>query len=44
LTQVPLICTHSPAAMLAACPTTVISSRWPRAFTRSTQKPVSALW
>ena len=44
LTHVPLICTHSPAAMVAACPTTVTRSRWPRALTRSTQKPLSALW
>ena len=44
LTQLPLICTHSPDAIVAACPTTVTRSRWPRALTRSTQKPLSALW
>jgi hypothetical protein len=36
--------THSPAEMVAACPTTVISSRCPRAFIRRTQKPLSSLW
>ena len=30
--------------MEAACPTTVTRSRWPRALTRSTQKPFSELW
>ena len=35
---------HSPAEMLAAWPTVVTRSRCPRAFTRSTQKPLSALW
>ena len=34
----------SPAEMLAAWPTVVTSSRCPRAFTRSTQKTLSALW
>src|SRR6266403_3019483 len=36
--------THSPAEMAAACPTTVISSRCPRALIRRTQKPLSSLW
>ena len=36
--------TNSPAAIVAAWPTTVTRSRCPRALTRSTQKPVSALW
>ena len=31
-------------AQLAAWPTTVTKSRWPRALTRSTQKPLSGLW
>src|SRR6476619_2958049 len=44
LIQLPLICTHSPAAMLAAWPTTVTRSRCPRTLTRRTQKPVSELW
>src|SRR5689334_9481882 len=44
LIQVPLACTHSPAEIRAAWPTTVMRSRWPRTLTRSTQKPVSALW
>src|ERR1700678_4435865 len=35
---------HSPAEMMAAWPTTVTKSRWPRAFARRTQKPFSALW
>jgi hypothetical protein len=35
---------HSPAEMMAAWPITVTSSRWPRAFARSTQKPLSLLW
>src|ERR1700719_825751 len=35
---------HSPAEMTAAWPTTVTRSRWPRAFARRTQKPLSALW
>ena len=43
LTQVPLICTHSPAETLAAWPTMVISSRWPRALRRSTQKLLSSV-
>src|ERR1700678_4734741 len=36
--------THSPAEMVAACPTTVISPRCPRALIRRTQKPLSLLW
>src|SRR6202165_763003 len=36
--------THSPAEMVAACPTTVINSRCPRALIRRTQKPLSSLW
>jgi|GEM_PF-5738190 hypothetical protein len=44
LTQAPLARTNSPAVIVAAWPTTVIRSRCPRAFTRSTQNPVSALW
>jgi hypothetical protein len=44
LTQDPLAWTNSPAAMDAAAPTTVTRSRWPRALTRSTQKPFSGLW
>ena len=36
--------THSPAEITAAWPTTVTSSRWPRALMRRTQKPLSALW
>src|SRR5260370_10912274 len=43
LTQVPLAWTNSPAEIIAACPRTVIRSRWPRALTRSTQKPFSSL-
>jgi Helix-hairpin-helix motif len=35
---------HSPAEMMAAWPTTVTKSRWPRAFALRTQKPFSALW
>src|SRR5271155_236597 len=35
---------HSPAAIVAAWPTTVTRSRCPRAFARRTQKPFSALW
>jgi hypothetical protein len=36
--------THSPAEIAAACPTTVTSSRWPRALIRKTQKRFSSLW
>ena len=35
---------HSPAEIVAACPTTVTRSRCPRALMRRTQKPFSALW
>src|SRR5919202_4837995 len=43
-TQLPEALTNSPAETRAACPTTVARSLWPRTLTRSTQKPVSALW
>src|SRR5512132_2407042 len=43
-THRPLACTNSPAPIAAAWPTTVIKSRWPRAFTRRTQNPLSSLW
>src|SRR5208283_201396 len=35
---------YSPAAMDGAAPSTVTRSRLPLALTRSTQKPLSALW
>ena len=35
---------HSPGATVAAWPTTVTNSRWPRARVLSTQKPFSGLW
>src|SRR5215468_6528134 len=35
LTQPPLAWTNSPAEIIAACPTRVMRSRWPRALTRS---------
>ena len=35
LTQLPVAVTHSPAEMVAAWPTRVTSSRWPRALTRT---------
>ena len=44
LIQAPLAWTNSPAEIIAACPSTVISSRWPRALMRNTQKPLSSLW
>jgi hypothetical protein len=44
LTQAPLARTNSPAEIIAAWPRTVIRSRCPRALTRKTQKPFSALW
>jgi hypothetical protein len=44
LTHSPDAVTHSPAEITAAWPTTVISSRWPRALIRRTQKPFAALW
>ncbi len=43
LTHSPLAVIHSPAAIVAAWPTTVTRSRWPRAFVRRTQKPFSSL-
>src|ERR1700724_1468725 len=44
LTHSPDAVIHSPAEIVAAWPTTVTSSRWPRAFARRTQKPFAALW
>jgi len=44
LTHSPVAVTHSPAEMVAAWPTTVTRSRWPRALIRMTQKPFSELW
>ena len=44
LTHSPDAVTHSPAEIVAACPTAVTNSRWPRALMRRTQKPFSALW
>ena len=44
LSQMPVAVTHSPAPIAGAWPTTVTRSRRPRAFTRSTQNPLSALW
>src|SRR4249920_1002642 len=44
LTQSPEAVIHSPAAMVAAWPTTVTTSRCPRTLARSTQKPFSTLW
>src|SRR5262245_45384507 len=35
---------HSPAVIVAACPTIVTTSRCPRTLARRTQKPFSALW
>src|SRR5262245_7336654 len=35
---------NSPALIVGAWPTTVTRSRWPRALTRKTQKPLSGLW
>src|SRR5215211_4814414 len=43
-THTPEALTNSPAETRAAWPTTVARSLCPRTFTRSTQKPVSALW
>jgi len=43
LAQLPLACTNSPAEISAAWPTIVTGSRWPRASTLSTQKPLSGL-
>src|SRR5438094_7125182 len=44
LTHQPSALSHSPAVTEGRDPTTVVSSRCPRAFTRSTQKPLSSLW
>ena len=44
LTHSPDAVIHSPAAMVAAWPTTVTTSRCPRDLARRTQKPFSALW
>src|SRR6266568_1329830 len=44
LTHSPDAVIHSPAAIVAAWPTTVTRSRCPRAFVRRTQKPFSTLW
>src|SRR2546426_12669300 len=40
----PSALSHSPAVTEGSDPTTVVSSRCPRAFTRRTQKPLSSLW
>jgi hypothetical protein len=40
----PSATSHSPAVTEGSDPMTVASSRCPRAFTRSTQKPLSSLW
>src|SRR5271157_6597841 len=44
LTHQPSALSHSPAVTEGSDPMTVVSSRCPRAFTRSTQKPLSSLW
>src|SRR5438477_6278948 len=44
LTHQPSALSHSPAVTEGSDPTTVVSSCCPRAFTRSTQKPLSSLW
>jgi hypothetical protein len=44
LVQSPEAVTHSPAEIIAAWPTVVTRSRWPRALRRRTQKPLSGLW
>ena len=44
LTHSPEAVIHSPAAMVAAWPTTVTTSRCPRTLARRTQKPFSELW
>src|ERR1700687_6413794 len=44
LTHQPSALSHSPAVTEGSDPTTVVSSRCPRAFTRRTQKPFSSLW
>ena len=42
--QLPEAEAYSPGVTLGAWPTSVIRSRSPRTFSRSTQKPLSALW
>src|SRR4051794_22902982 len=44
LTHSPEAVIHSPAEIVAACPTGGTRARGPRALTRRTQKPFSALW
>ena len=44
VTQLPDAEAYSPGVTLGAWPTSVIRSRSPRTFSRSTQKPLSALW
>ena len=44
MTQLPDAEAYSPGVTLGAWPTSVIRSRSPRTFSRSTQKPLSALW
>src|ERR1017187_8476243 len=44
LTQQPSALSHSPAVTEGSEPTTVVSSRCPRGFTRRTEKPLSSLW
>jgi hypothetical protein len=44
LTHQPSALSHSPAVTEGSDPTTVVSSRCPRVFTRRTQKPLSSLW
>src|SRR5262249_8886669 len=42
--ELPEAVIHSPAEIVAAWPTKMTSSRWPRALTRRTQNPFSAFW
>jgi hypothetical protein len=44
LTHQPSATSQFPAVTEGSDPITVVSSRCPRAFTRSTQKPLSSLW
>ncbi len=44
LTQRPLAWTNSSALIIAAAPTTVTRSRWPRTLTRRTRNSFSVLW
>src|SRR5579864_342921 len=44
LTHQPSALSHSPAVTEGSDPTTVVSTRCPRVFTRRTQKPLSSLW